>query len=95
MLTFMCESEQTKSTEKGDSRWWEYYAVRYALGVGIGKPIVGLLWHRYHPLFKTEIQIPSPFNSTISVLLWGAAGMAFCYVASVPMLSFHSARRAL
>ncbi len=81
--------------DKRDSRWWEYYAVRYALGVGIGTPIVGLLWLRYRCVFHHTIRLDSPFHTAISALLWGAAGMAFCYIASAPMLTFHSTRRYL
>jgi hypothetical protein len=88
-------SAPEKPQETNNSRWWEYYAVRYALGVGIGTPLIGLLWQQYHPLIPLSIKITSPFDSTISALLWGAGGMAFCYVASVPMLTFHSTRRAL
>jgi hypothetical protein len=84
-----------KRPDKSDSRWWEYYAVRYALGVGIGTPLIGLLWQQYHPLIPLTVKILSPFESTVSALLCGAGGMAFCYVASVPMLTFHSTRRVL
>jgi hypothetical protein len=88
-------SDPEKRPGTNDSRWWEYYAVRYALGVGIGTPLIGLLWQQYRLLIPRQTDIQSPFESTISALLWGAGGMAFCYVASVPMLTFHSTRRTL
>ena len=92
------EIEATQNSmpqDKQGSRWWEYYAVRYALGVGVGTPIIGLLWKRYQPLFQPSIRLDSPFHTAVSAVLWGAAGMAFCYIASAPMLTFHSVRRSL
>src|SRR5580658_4071651 len=79
----------------GNPRWWEYYAMRYALGVGIGTPIVALLWRTYSDTLYPKISIPSPFSGTIAALFWAAAGTAYCYVASVPMLTLHSTRRLL
>lgn len=69
--------------------------MRYALGVGIGTPVVALLWKTYANALSPHVRIPSPFAGTISALLWAAAGMAYCYVASVPMLTLHSTRRLL
>jgi hypothetical protein len=39
--------------------------------------------------------VPSPFSGTAAALFWAAAGTAYCYVASVPMLTLHSTRRVL
>lgn len=69
--------------------------MRYALGVGIGTPIVALLWETYRDTISPKISLPSPFSGTAAALLWAAAGTAYCYVASVPMLTLHSTRRIL
>jgi hypothetical protein len=69
--------------------------MRYALGVGIGTPIVACLWGIYGSTLSPKISIPSPFSGTVAALFWAAAGTAYCYVASVPMLTLHSTRRLL
>jgi hypothetical protein len=89
------DTKNGESAATSNSRWWEYYAMRYALGVGIGTPIVSLLWKTYKHSLSPEIVLPSPFSGTIAALLWAAAGTAYCYVASVPMLVIHSTRKVL
>lgn len=74
------------------SRWWEYYAVRYAMGIGTGTPLIYLLLHRYRDAFAPQIKITDPFESTVAAVLWAAIGLTFCYVASLPMLTIHTAR---
>jgi hypothetical protein len=69
--------------------------MRYALGVGVGTPIVALLWRTYRGALSPAISIASPFSGTAAALFWAAAGTVYCYVASVPMLTLHSTRRLL
>src|ERR1035437_5341032 len=69
--------------------------MRYALGVGIGTPIVALLWRTYRDALSPAISIASPFSGTAAALFWAAAGTVYCYVASVPMLTLHSTGRLL
>lgn len=69
--------------------------MRYALGVGIGTPIVVLLWGTYSATLSPKTSIPCLFSGTLAALFWAAAGTAYCYVASVPMLTLHSTRRLL
>jgi len=69
--------------------------MRYALGVGIGTPIVALLCGAYGSTLSPKISLPNPFSGTIAALFWAVAGTAYCYVASVPMLTLHSTRRLL
>lgn len=80
---------------KANSRWWEYYAVRYAIGVGSGTPLVCLLWHHYHHFFEQATRLPIPFTSVVAAVLWAAAGLTYCYISSVPMLTFHVSRVSL
>jgi len=91
----MTSQDDRDQPKHNDSRWWEYYAVRYALGVGIGTPIVALLWRSYTRLAVPHFSPDSVLSNTTAALLWAAAGMAYCYVASVPMLTLHSTRRLL
>jgi len=89
------ESDRGDSPKSSDSRWWQYYAMRYALGVGIGTPIVALLWRAYTDVLSPKMSLPGPFSGTVAALFWAAAGTAYCYVASVPMLTLHSTRTIL
>lgn len=80
-------------------RWWEQYAVRYFVGTVIGALIVYLL--RSHANLKCDFAdlLPS-LNSTTGdtgspgwdVTILGAVGLAFCYVASAPILALHASR---
>src|SRR5437870_2250563 len=85
--------ESTRSL--ADGRWWEYYAIRYFAGTAIGAGIVvflngadgsslrGIL----SPVLKDAEDIGLGGLSLI-----GALGFAYCYLASAPMLTLHSAR---
>ena len=69
--------------------------MRYALGVGVGTPIVVLLWRTYKNTLPANTLIAPHFTGSIAALFWAAAGTAYCYVASVPMLTLHSTRSVL
>lgn len=73
---------------------WEYYAVRYFVGTVIGAALVAFL----------NSEPGSPFEGSLTIL-WGAKdstflglslvaalGLAFCYVASSPILTLHATR---
>ncbi len=84
-------SEETKESKSGISRWWEFYVVRYALGTVFGALIVKIL-------VQSGLSIPFPDGSVNEItkpeglpLLIGY-GLAYCYLASAPILVFHSAR---
>lgn len=62
------------------------------MGVGLGTPLAGLLWHHYHSFFQPTLHVPTPFTSPLAAILWAAVGLTFCYISSVPMLTIHTAR---
>lgn len=89
------DKDDKKAEEKtGNGKWWEFYIVRYALGTVFGVLIVNFL-------VGSGLAIPFP-NGNISditkpeglPLLLGY-GLAYCYLASAPILVFHAGRFAM
>lgn len=79
--------------EKNDSRWWEFYGIRYAQGTVVGALIVFFLFSQ-SPALKGILFIPTePKDFGIAhLVLLGIYGLAFCYIASAPILIMHAAR---
>ncbi|MFL9709345.1 hypothetical protein [Methylobacillus sp. Pita1] len=78
--------------KESNGRWWEFYAVRYAMGSVIGAFIVYLLCLSNQTalgsiLFGLENKIDAE-----KLILLGIYGLAFCYIASAPILVFHATR---
>jgi len=80
-------------SEKNDSRWWEFYGIRYAQGTVVGALIVFFLFSQ-STILKGILFIPAdPKDFGIAhLVLLGIYGLAFCYIASAPILIMHSAR---
>jgi hypothetical protein len=85
-------SKDDKKEEKaGSGRWWEFYFVRYALGTVFGVLIVRFLAGH-------GLNIPFPDGAVTEIAnpegmpLLLAYGLAYCYLASAPILLFHAAR---
>jgi hypothetical protein len=86
-------SANTTSSMEGSSRWWQYYLVRYAPGTAVGAVIFCFLCLR-------SIALRSLFFDTTATIrldgahltLLAANGLAYCYVASSPLLVFHAGR---
>ena len=82
-----------------DKRWWEFYALRYALGTVMGVFI--LLYLFIHTDIATRFGLeklaflipkdPKDLSFTHLVIL-GVCGLAYCYLSSAPMLVFHALR---
>lgn len=80
-------------------RWWEFYAVRYAVGTVVGAVMLWLLFSlspSLRPLFFDNASA-----TTVGPLLkldagqlsmLGIGGLVFCYVASAPILVLHAGR---
>lgn len=78
-----------------ENKWWEYYAVRYFVGTVVGASIVAYFLNN---------QLDSPYKDILSlgknsegVTFLGfsavaAAGFAYCYIASSPVLTLHIMR---
>lgn len=89
----MAAADDDKKEEKsgGSGKWWEFYLVRYALGTVFGILIV-------YSLAKSGLPIPFPAGTVndltkpegIALLL--GYGLAYCYLASAPILVFHASR---
>jgi hypothetical protein len=83
----------TENTEK--NRWWEFYFVRYFLGTIVGGAIVLYL---NRPLTSSLSNLILPGVTDVSKLdaqllfLLLALGLAYCYIASAPILVLHAAR---
>jgi hypothetical protein len=81
------------------NRWWEFYFVRYFVGSVFGSLVVMAL--AFHPDSSLSLVIANLFNFSSKDLLelksdhfWVilSFGVAFCYIASAPILVMHALR---
>lgn len=79
--------------EKNDRHWWEFYGVRYAQGTVVGALIIFFLFSQ-SPAFKGILFIPSDAKDfgMPHLILLAIYGLAYCYIASAPILIMHAAR---
>ena len=81
----------SKEEKSGSSRWWEFYFVRYALGT-----VFGILIIRFLASHGLDIPFPKDkgeeFPNAESLPLLLGYGLAYCYLASAPILLFHATR---
>ena len=76
-----------------DSKWWEFYGVRYAQGTVIGSVILYFLFSQNKTLSKLLfIPVDAKDFGVSHLILLGIYGLAFCYISSAPILIFHAAR---
>jgi hypothetical protein len=76
-----------------NSRWWEFYFVRYAIGTLTGALLVNQASRLSPELAKIvffQIDLQKEVYAGTSLLL--GYGLLFCYIASIPILVWHSAR---
>ncbi|MBM7872253.1 hypothetical protein JOC70_003808 [Clostridium pascui] len=83
---------------KQNTRWWEFYLVRYFVGTIIGTLIVLTLV--YHPASGIHKLIVSSKEFEVRIdtsylLLYGLIGLAYCYFASSPVLVLHTYRASI
>lgn len=77
------------------STWWETYVIRYFVGTVVGGAILLYLNNSSDSTLKNSIL---PGITTLADLDVGAlvviaaAGLAYCYLASAPILVFHASR---
>ncbi|MGE4243256.1 hypothetical protein [Ramlibacter sp.] len=77
------------------SRFWEYYAVRYFVGTVIGAiAIVAFNEYSMSPLKGQILPTLSSFKEAGAehLVVLAALGLAYCYVASAPILAAHALR---
>lgn len=77
-----------------ESKWWEYYAVRYFVGTVIGALIIAFLNGHVDSPYHGRLTLGDGSKEVtfLGVGLVAALGFAFCYVASAPVLVLHAAR---
>ncbi len=80
-----------KEEKSGSGKWWEFYFVRYALGT-----VFGILIIRFLASHGLDIPFPKGEVEEIakpeSIPLLIGYGLAYCYLASAPILLFHATR---
>ncbi len=90
----------TQSGEGGSSRWWEFYAVRYAMGTVVGAVVFYFVCSA-NPVLRPLLlgievgdKAESVKGASLSVKLTFLAiyGLIYCYIASAPILVFHATR---
>ena len=94
-------TEQTRTD--GWTRWWEFYAIRYAMGTVVGAILFYFLCQSslaLQPLpfqtlpvgSATEKPVVGPQLDATRLTLLAAYGLVYCYIASAPVLVFHAGR---
>jgi hypothetical protein len=78
-----------------NTRWWEFYFVRYAIGTLVGAFVVNQIV-RLSPSLREALLFGLGAEPTVprATLLMGY-GLLLCYIASVPILVLHAARFAI
>jgi len=102
--TPMAQEPDKKDPEKkkSNNRWWEFYFVRYFVGTALGAIVVLFLATANSPVFTSQGELatilktlkPEKFESGYIAVL-ATVGLAFCYVASAPILVLHALRGSL
>lgn len=100
----MAQDPDKKDPEKkkSDNRWWEFYFVRYFVGTALGAIVVLFLATANSPVFTSQGELatilktlkPEKFESGYIAVL-ATVGLAFCYIASAPILVLHAIRGSL
>ncbi len=73
------------------NRWWDYYYVRYFVGAIFGAAL--LLWLQTHARVCTGDQCRiAPRSLPLEATALATIGLAFCYLASAPVLVLHALR---
>lgn len=82
----------SQSNEAESNRWWDFYAVRYAMGTVVGAMIFFFLC-QVNPVLKPLLfGAETGSLDAAKLLMLAGYGLAFCYIASAPILVFHSGR---
>jgi hypothetical protein len=83
------EKEEGEGNMAEKSRWWDHYYVRYFVGSVFAVPLMLTLSKgaALKPLMDATGD-----SKLLNATVLGAAGLAFCYVASAPILLLHATR---
>ena len=93
-------SDPNGKANKGDegrrsNKWWEQYYVRYFVGTVIGAVILLALREFAMVAAGFAKVVPLATVSALGITAFTAAGLAYCYIASAPILVLHSLRGGL
>ena len=83
----MAEKEESKPAE--GNRWWDHYYVRYFVGSVYAVLLMYVLSRT--DAIKGSLGAIDP-TLWVNATVLGAAGLAFCYIASAPILLLHAVR---
>ena len=83
------EEHEEEGSMAEKSRWWDHYYVRYFVGSVFAVPLMLALSKT--PAVCAMVDVTGD-NKLLNATVLGAAGLAFCYVASAPILLLHAAR---
>jgi hypothetical protein len=92
--------KKEEASVQGNSRWWEFYFVRYALGTLFGALIVNSLASRNPELREIlffasgESSEAIAGSSLLGLPILFGYGLFFCYLSSIPILVWHTGRMA-
>lgn len=77
-----------------ENRWWENYAVRYFVGAVVGSVAIALLNTQPGSPFLCKLSLLGESKNTpyLGLGITAALGLAFCYIASAPVLAVHAMR---
>lgn len=93
---------QDNEKKKNDSRWWEFYVIRYFVGTALGAIVILFLATSTSPVTVNQGALaeilktlkPEKFESGYLWLLL-TLGLTYCYLASSPVLVLHATRGSL
>ncbi len=88
---------------KSDGQWWAHYVVRYFVGTVLGVFIVLFLVTATSPSLSQQGGIPTILRALLKLehidkvtgTILAVVGLAFCYIASAPVLVLHATRGSL
>jgi len=85
-------ADQANQESHSSGRWWEFYVVRYGMGSVVGAVIFFFLCNT-NPVLRTMLfgAEAGKIDGTLLGLLAGY-GLAYCYIASAPILVLHVCR---
>lgn len=81
-----------ESKEKAFGRWWEYYFIRYFFGTIVGGVIIVILAQRSPAPLSNLVFTSANTKQELSLTAIAVLGLAYCYIASAPLLCLHAIR---
>src|SRR5258708_5610685 len=85
--------KKPEASETSSGKWWDQYYVRYFVGTVVGVAIIFTL--RDHAYLACDFRkIVPDFDSITAgqLTVVATAGLAYCYMASAPVLALHAIR---